>query len=207
MTKLIIFGTGGHGKVAADCAENMGCYSEISFIENKSPEIPMFGPWPVIPSQQISAKVSDTNVEFFVAIGDNLIRERVTVETCNLKGVKLATLIHPSASISRHSVVGSGSLVCANAVIGPMSLVGKGSIVNTGASIDHDCEIGDFTHISVGVRLAGGVFVGKRVFLGIGSVVSNNINLGDNCVVGAGATVINDVSSNLTVIGTPARQM
>lgn len=205
MTKLLIIGTGGQGKVAADCAENMGCYSEIAFMDSKSPEKTEFGPWPIVSSQQLLANDTDPNLEYFVAIGDNQTRQKVTDELSSVDSIKLATLVHPSATVSRHSTIGSGSIVCANAFIGPMSKVGKGCIVNTGASIDHDCIVGDFVHVSVGARLAGSVKVGSRTFLCIGSVISNNIDVGNDCIVGAGATVIREISNDLTVVGTPAR--
>ncbi len=58
------------------------------------------------------------------------------------------TLLHPSAAISKHSVIGVGSVVMAGAVVNICAKIGAFAIINTSASIDHDCILGDFVHVS-----------------------------------------------------------
>jgi len=85
--------------------------------------------------------------------------------------------------------------------------IGELGIVNTRASIDHDCSLGDYVHVAPGVTLAGNVTVGDNVLLGVGSCVIPGLCIGDNSIVGAGSAVIRDVPSDVTVVGSPAREI
>ena len=45
MTKLIILGASGHGKVVAEIAEECG-FTVIEFVDDRYPELQTIGPWP-----------------------------------------------------------------------------------------------------------------------------------------------------------------
>lgn len=139
--------------------------------------------------------------DYFVAVGDNKARMR---EVEQRQG-SFATLIHPSATVSASSVIGSGTVIMAGSVIQARTRIGKHCIVNSQAVVDHDCVIGDFSHIAPGSTLCGGVSVGSGSLIGAGSTVIPSVKIGSNVVVGAGATVVNNIPDGVTVIGTPAR--
>lgn len=202
MKNLAILGAGGHGKVAAAIAEELGW--TVHFFDIAYPEIKKCGLWDIKGDENYLIKNSSKYKTIFIAIGNNEIREK---KQCQFKslGFKITSLISPDATVSKFSQIGDGVLVVANSCINVDSIIGDGVIINTGATIDHDNIIGDFTHISPGVNLAGGVSVGKRSWIGIGSTVIHKINISDNVIVGAGAVLINDVPESLTVAGCPAR--
>ena len=197
LSKLIIIGASGHGKVVADIAVKNG-YSDIAFLDDAEGLEECAG-FPVIGEAAVANEID--GADFVVAIGNAGIRQRIQE---SLVG-NVVTLIHPNASISRSVEIGAGSVVMAGAVINSDAVVGRGSIVNTGASVDHDCRIGDFVHVSVGCHVAGAVSVGDRTWLGIGSTVSNNLNICEDCVVGAGSVVIRDICVPGTYVGIPAK--
>lgn len=200
MKQLIIIGASGHGKVAADIATLIG-YDNILFLDDDE-SLKKCGKYDVVGTCE---KISDYNCDFFVAIGNAKIRERIS-NMLSDAGKNIATLIHPNAVIGSDVTIGKGSVIMAGVVINANAKIGDGCIINTSASVDHDCKIGDFAHISVGVHLAGTVFVGKYTWIGIGAVVSNNLNITDNCLIGAGAVVVNDTSSPGTYVGIPAKK-
>ena len=202
--QLIIIGAGGHGKVAADCAETLGLYDKIAFLDSRYPTETMIGEWQLLGLPESASTFKNKTTDFFVAIGNNHTREKVT-NALSKENINVVSLIHPSSIISRHTTLSVGVLVCANATINPMTKIGAGSIINTAASVDHDCQIGDYVHISVGVRLAGGVVVGNSSFIGINSCVIQGVTIGKNCTLGAGAALINNLSDNTTAVGTPAK--
>jgi sugar O-acyltransferase (sialic acid O-acetyltransferase NeuD family) len=205
MTKLLIIGASGHGRVAADCAEAMNCYSEICFADAIYPEQQQNLHWPVVGDDDFWRKhINDYH--FIVAIGNNEIRAKFINEVIRLGG-KLATLVHPSASISQYAEVGIGSVVFANAVVNVGCKLGIGSIINTGATVDHDCIINDFCHIAPGVHISGAVIIGERCWIGVGSTIIQLLNIGNNVTVGAGSTVIKDLAPNATYVGSPARKL
>jgi UDP-N-acetylbacillosamine N-acetyltransferase len=202
--RLIILGASGHGKVAADCAEATGVYDSIAFLDALYPDECLLGNWKILEKPENAHIFNNDNTDFFVAIGNNFIRERLMNEL--LQGnLNVVSLIHPKSVISPHGEISIGVLVCANATVNPMAKVGLGVIINTAASIDHDCVIGDYAHISVGVRLAGAVVVGNNSFVGINSCVIQGVTIGKNCMLGAGATLISDLPDNTTAVGTPAK--
>lgn len=203
-SKLAIIGAGGHGKVCVDIANLMSKWEEIVFLDNSKECESLLG-FDVIDSSDNWCNYIQ-EYDFFIAIGDNKIRGKVQH---NLKSnsATLATLIHPSAIISRDVEVAEGTLIAASVVVNPSAKIGKGVILNTASTIDHDNQIGDFVHVSPGAHLAGTVSVGKRSWLGIGSVVRNNLNICDDVVVGAGGVVVKDINESGTYVGVPVEKM
>ena len=202
--QLVILGAGGHGQVAADCAETMNIFSSIVFLDEVYPDKTQAGCWSILGKGESAIKFDKQTTCFFVAIGDNSVRQRV-LQTLIHENLQIISLIHPTAFISAHASIEKGVLVCANATINHKAVVGIGCIINTAASIDHDCVIGNYVHVSVGVRLAGAIKIEDRSFLGINSCVIQGVNIGKDCILGAGATLIKDLPSNTTAVGTPAK--
>lgn len=201
MRKLNIIGASGHGKVIADIALNRG-YEDIAFLDADESITSCLG-FPVYgPSLEEAAY---QNEDFFVAVGDAKIRERLFGEL-DEKGLSIVSLIHPAAVLGQRVQIGRGTAVMAGAVINPDTMIGEGCIINTGATVDHDNQIGDFVHVSVGAHLAGTVFVEKGTWIGAGAVVSNNISICSGCMIGAGAVVVKDIDKAGTYIGVPARR-
>lgn len=204
MTRLVIIGAGGHGKVAADCAEQMGGYKEICFVDYRYPNIQHHSRWPVVGDGETLQADHAPGTEYFVAIGDNQLRAKY-FNVLTEHALPIATLIHPSAILSQHLHIDAGTLICAGAVVNVDSKVGRGCILNTGCSVDHDCVLEDFVHIAPGVRLAGSVHLGTSAFLGLSSAVIPGCRIGENTTVGAGAIVLSDFPPNCVAVGVPAR--
>ncbi|HMO87321.1 MAG TPA: NeuD/PglB/VioB family sugar acetyltransferase, partial [Lacipirellulaceae bacterium] len=102
-------------------------------------------------------------------------------------GGKVASVLHPRATISPHARLGEGVIVLAGVVIAPDAVVGELSIINANSSIDHDCVLGAAVQFGPGVTLAGVVRVGDEAFLGVGASVMPGVSIGARAVVGAGA--------------------
>lgn len=202
--RLVIIGAGGHGGVAADCAEAMGCFTDILFLDSFYPANKNLGCWSIIGKPEDAAKIGLADSLFFVAIGDNRAREKVVKQLLQ-QDLPLVTLQHPTAVVSQHSKVALGVLICANAVINPMAVVGKASIINTSANVEHDCVIGEYAHISVGVCLAGNVSVGNGSFIGINSTVIEKLVVGSYSILGAGSTLLENLPSDCIAVGSPAK--
>jgi len=195
MTKLVLIGAGGHGKVVADTAEACG-YRDIVFVDQRWPKQQNNGRWPIVATVDLI-----TDEPLFCSIGDNAVRARIFDE---LKLKTAPVLVHPSAIISPSVQIGAGTLIVAGAIVNADTHIGAGVILNTGCSVDHDNILEDFVHISPGARLAGGVNVGACSWIGIGAVIKEGVTIGRDVVVAAGAAVVKDVEDGSRVGGVPA---
>jgi len=203
MKHLAILGASGHGRVIADTAECCD-WDRISFFDDAWPRRTDNGSWQVVgTSDDLLNSLKDFD-GIVVGIGSNAIRQNKQSQIAAAGGT-LATVIHPSAVVSRYSTIGRGSVVFAGAIVNAGARIGNGVILNTGCTIDHDCVLGDFSHVSPGANLAGAVQIGQRSWVGIGACVRHMIHIGDDVMVGAGAAVVNNIDNELTVAGVPAR--
>lgn len=201
---LAIIGAGGHGHVVADAAEASGNWSRIVFFDDSKDRVIRNPDWRILGSidEFFSLQVCDAAV--IVAIGNNHLRKQI-LDRLVEAGYEIATVIHPSATVSRHAKICEGTAVMAMAVVNIGAVIGRGCIINTGSSVDHDCQLGDAVHVSPGARLAGNVAVGHESWIGIASCIREGIVIDRNAVVGAGAVVIKPVPADVTVVGNPGR--
>lgn len=201
--KLIIIGVNGHGKVVVDIAVAMHKYDEIAFLCNFEKKKECMG-FPIVGRNEDAFRFIE-EADFFVAIGDSEMREKL-MEELTAKGASMATLIHPSAILGSKVQIGSGTVIMPGAIINAESVIGKGCIINTSASVDHGCILGDYAHVAVGAHLCGIVSVGARTWIGAGATVINGIHVCADCMIGAGAVVVKNIKEAGTYIGLPARR-
>jgi sugar O-acyltransferase (sialic acid O-acetyltransferase NeuD family) len=204
MGGLLIVGAGGHGKVVAEIAHNMGSWGDIAFLDDHYPESSMVGNWRILGKSKGANPFREEYPEAVAAIGTNSIRLEVLKRMAQ-GGFRFPVLMHPDASVSRFASIGAGTVICTQAAVVIDSRIGLGVIVNTGASIGHDCTLEDGVHVAPGVRLAGGVSVGECSWIGIGAIVKEFVRIGRGVIVGAGSTIIRDIPDGVTVVGSPGR--
>lgn len=203
MKRLAILGASGHGKVVADIAECCG-WQQVDFFDDAWPEIQQNGSWTIVGSVKELLVCLSNYDGIIVAIGNNNVRCEKFQELSQA-GARLVTLIHPAATVSRHSLIGLGSVVMAGAIVNASSAIGDGVILNTACSVDHDCSLGQFVHISPGAHLAGNVQIGDCSWVGIGATVRQGIKVGSQTVIGSGAAVVHDLPDGVTAVGVPAK--
>ena len=201
--RLVILGMSGHGKVVIEVARAMGCYTQMLCLDD-NPSADTILTVPVVGKIASFVQYVGPHTEFIVAIGNNEIREKFTIDIENAGGT-LATLIDPNAVVSSTSSVGAGSLIMPGSIVNACAQIGRSCIINTGATVDHDCHVEDFVHIAPGTNLAGQVSVGRCTMIGIGSCVIQCCEIGSHTMIGAGATVVNPIPSYVTAVGSPAK--
>lgn len=205
MSSLYVIGAGGHGAVVAEAAAESNQWKDVLFLDDNA-SLETVLDFPVVGSTTEILALADANSEIIVAIGDNRHRLDVCEEILR-SGLRLATVIHPSACISKSALLSAGTVVCAGAIINARTKVGRACILNTGATIDHDCELEDGVHVSPGANIAGGVKIEKLAWVGIGASVREGIVIGQESVVGAGSAVVADVARGARVGGVPAKRL
>lgn len=190
---MVLYGASGHGKVIMDILE--ANHIPLDFVVDDNPNLTELLGYEV----RRNTGVYD---EAIISIGSCRIRKNVVSE---IKVDKYLTVIHPTAIVSSHAMIGAGTVVMQGSIIQTCAWVGRHCIINTGASVDHDCKLSDFVHVAPHATVAGNVEIGEGTWVGIGSVVKQGLKIGSWCVIGAGAVVVDDVPDNTTVVGIPAK--
>jgi sugar O-acyltransferase (sialic acid O-acetyltransferase NeuD family) len=205
LRKLVLLGGGGHCKSVIDVAEQAG-YSIIGILDTPDKVGTSVLGYNVLGSDSDMIRFVD-KAEFLVTVGqikDVSLRIRLHNEVLS-KGGTLATVISPRAYVSKHSLIGIGSVVMHNAFINSEVKVGMGCILNTAAHIEHDVSVGDYCHISTGAILNGNCTIGDGVFIGSNAVIANGIEICSYTLVGAGSMVNRRLIESGIYFGNPAR--
>lgn len=203
MKQLIILGAGGHGKVCANIAYDMEKWDDIVFIDDSYPKKKKCLHFDIIGKISEVIELDDTS-DYFVAIGNNEVREKMITEL-KKQNKTIATLIHPSSYVGLDCIVGEGTSIHQNAVVNTETTIGVGTIINTGVIVEHENKIGSFVHLSPNVSLGGQVSIGNRTWVGIGATIINNINIRENVMVGAKSLVLKDIESKSKGYGIPIK--
>jgi sugar O-acyltransferase (sialic acid O-acetyltransferase NeuD family) len=198
--RLLIIGTGGQGKVVLDSAAST--YDTIAFMTNDLHGHGIDGHEILHEQETPEEYISSHFDEIIVAIGNNSTRLNLSLKY-EARGMKLATIVHPRAVVSKHARVEAGTVILANAVVNPFAIVKKACIINSGSIVEHDCILEDGVHVSPNATMGGMVKIGKRTWICLGSSIANNITIGENVIVGAGSVVLRDIPDNVLVAGVP----
>ena len=132
-------------------------------------------------------------------------RRRGFIEDVEALGFRFATVVHPTARVSRRSCVGEGSVVNAGVIVAANTTIGRHVILNRGVLVGHDTTIHEYVTVSPGANIAGAVTIGQGAYIGMGAIVLDRIRVGEGAVVAAGAVVTKDVPARVQVMGMPAR--
>lgn len=206
---LILLGGGGHCKSVIDVIESTELY-EIEGILDVSEKIGLsvLG-YPIIGTEDLIQKLSKTNTHFLVTVGqiktpqirENLFNKLLENHT------KIATIIAPTALVSKHAVIEKGTIVMHRATINAGVIIGRNNIINTASNIEHDVKIGDHCHISTGAIINGHCSIGSGVFVGSNSTLVQGVQIVDDVVIGAGTLVHKSISEPGIYVGTPFRRL
>jgi sugar O-acyltransferase (sialic acid O-acetyltransferase NeuD family) len=205
--QLILVGGGGHCKSVIDVVESIG-YSILGILDvPENVGKPLLDYTIIGTDEQIPEYVNQA--DFLVTVGQiksAALRIKIHDKIVQAGG-KLATIVAPTAHVSKYAQVGAGSVIMHHTFVNANAVVGTGCIVNTYASIEHDVVVGNFCHLATGVIVNGSTHIGNNCFVGSRSVISNNLSICDNVLIGAGTVLIKDVSIPGTYAGNTARKI
>jgi sugar O-acyltransferase (sialic acid O-acetyltransferase NeuD family) len=196
MKKIILIGGGGHCKSCMDVIENEKKYKIVGIVDKKNKNFSLLN-YSVFPESYLDKKLVKNN-HAFITVGQ-IKNYKIRVELFNKLrnlGFKIPFIVSPLAYISKHAIIGQGTIVMHGAIINAGAVIGNNCIINTNSLIEHDVKIGDHTHISTEATINGGVLIGDKVFIGSRSVIKNNITIGDCSIVGAHQYVKKNLNKN-----------
>ncbi|MCB0194935.1 MAG: acetyltransferase [Anaerolineae bacterium] len=210
--KIIIFGTGGNCIDILDTIKDINdfrqtdVYECIGFLDDDSRKIgsEFYGVRVLGP---LASAVEFKDCFFVNGIGSttNFWRKAQIIAQSKIPDDNFETIIHPTASVSRFSTLGQGTVIFQNVTITTNVSVGNHAVVLPNCVISHDSLIGSYSCLAGGVCVSGLVEIGEACYLGTNSAIKDRLKIGRNCLVGMGSVVLNDIPENSVVAGNPAR--
>ncbi len=204
---IILIGGGGHCKACIDVIEQENKYTIAGIIDVPEKVGQTILDYPIIGSDEDLPKIAEKYDNFIITLGQ--------IKTPNIRielytkikalGKALPTIISPLAHVSKHSVIGEGTIIMHHAIVNSACKIGYNCIINSKALIEHDVMIQNHCHISTGTIVNGGVIIGAQCTLGSNSSIKENINITDNVTVGIGTVIIKNINQAGVYVGVPAK--
>lgn len=175
---LLIIGAGCCGLSAKETAEAMGCFDEISFLDDNIKEMPDGSK--VLGSVNDFEKFASEYSNVFVAITNAELKLSLLKRIKETTPYKIATLISPRAYISPSAQIMQGSLVEAMATINTGSVISVGCIIGAGSVVNHCSMCCDGVHLECNAIVAENTLVPAGTSINSGEVFKrNHIDIND----------------------------
>ena len=193
--KIILIGGGGHCRSCIDVIESSGFFKIAGIVEQpgKNKENSILG-YPIIGYDNELAtlrKHFDYALVTVGQIGSGIVRQKLFNYLKELNFI-LPVIISPLAYVSKHAVIGEGTIVMHQVIVNAGAHIGNNCILNTKCLIEHDAVVGDYTHISTAAVLNGDSTIGSRCFVGSNATIVNGAKLPDDYFFKAGTLIINE---------------
>ena len=201
-TPMLILGTRTLAVEVMDLISDIPAYRVAGFVENLDRtlcEKPLEG----LPVHWIDDLPRVASSHLGICALSTTLRKSY-VEQAAAKGLRFATIIHPTARVSSRARLGEGTFVSALATIAAHTTLGRHVFVNRGALVGHHTTIGDFCTIQPGANVAGAITMGEQTYVGMGAVIIDKKTIGPGCLIAAGAVVVSDLPARVQAMGVPA---
>ncbi len=188
---IILIGAGGHAHSCIDVIEQQGQYHIAGLVGMPHEMHDQHLGYQVIATDDDLPQLVKEYSYVLISLGQilsSVSRIRLYLQAVKL-GFQLPVIIAPTAYVSPHATLGSGTIVMHGSIVNAGVKVGENCIINNRSLLEHDATVEDYCHISTGAILNGGVTIGAGSFIGSGTVIKEGINIGQACVIGMGLSV------------------
>jgi sugar O-acyltransferase (sialic acid O-acetyltransferase NeuD family) len=200
---LILIGAGGHARSCIDVIEQEGSFNIAGLVGLPNQRIARHFGYDLIGADSDLQMLAKNHQYALISIGQIQTAEnrmRLYNQVTKI-GFQLPVIIAPTAYVSRHAIIGAGSIVMHGSIVNSGAIIGNNCIINNRSLLEHDVSVEDNCHISTGAILNGNVTVGAGSFIGSGSVIKEGVSIGKNCLVGMGLTVRRNLNDDSRFIG------
>ena len=191
MKDIILIGGGGHCKSVIDVIEQEGQFVIAGIVDK--PELlgkKILG-YPVVGIDSDLKSLAKRFTFAHVTVGQ-IKSPDARIKLCGLAkqaGFILPKIVSPRAYVSKHAVIGEGTVIMHDVLINSGVTIDCNCIINSKALIEHDCKISKNCHISTNVIINGNVNIEEGCFIGSGAVTNNSITIKKNSFIKAGSLV------------------
>lgn len=190
-SEILLIGGGGHCRSVIDVIEAEGKYTIAGIIDRKEligSEV--FGYEVIGCDDDLPALVSHyPNATITVGqVRSAEVRKKLFafLDSC---GYLLPSIISPRAYVSKHALLGRGTVVLHDALINAQAQIGDNCIINSKALIEHECKVGNHCHISTAAVLNGATQIGSGSFIGSNAVSKEGAIVPEDSFIKAGSII------------------
>ncbi|WGK64724.1 PglD-related sugar-binding protein [Croceiramulus getboli] len=214
MKKLIIIGGFGNGTVVQSAIEDINEVAPewelLGFLNDR--ETGDINGYPVlgkIEKAAIEDYIANDNVYFFyslisVKLNFNFLHKLSDLE---IPVARFATIIHPTAVVSKYASIGYGVCIQPFVSVGPNVTIGNFVHIFAQSLIGHGSRLDDYSYVANNACIGADVHLKEGAYLGTNSTTLEFVTLGKWSITGIGAVVLKDVENYAKVVGNPARKI
>lgn len=203
-TQLGIIGSGGFGREVLRLAVDIRIKTDAWFEQIYFVELDDFYSKDLVDNTRV-LKYSECSLEkmsFIIAIGDPIIKKRVSNELPN--NIHYTSLISPLSFMAEDVKFSKGLIVMPFSYISCNVKIGKHVHINTHCTIGHDTSIGDYSTTAHSVMIAGANNISDLCYFGMNSSTRQGISICEKVSIGLNAGVVKSIIKPGVYIGTPS---
>ena len=192
--KLAVIGAGKAALQLYDSLSNSQQFELIKFYDAdmESSQIKLFGIDIVRGDivQNVTADFSEGQFDKCIISFSADIQARTDLfEKLKGQGIQFANIIHDTAYISEHCLIGEGNLIFANVRVGPFCTLGDNNVISSACSIEHNNIIGSHNTFGPGVLFSGSCTVRNGNKFGTMIGVEPNVSIGSQNIIASSQVV------------------
>jgi sugar O-acyltransferase (sialic acid O-acetyltransferase NeuD family) len=180
--KIILVGAGGHCCSCIDIIEQTGKFTISGLIEKKNAARESVLNYSILGYDDELEKFREFIDYCLVTIGhikSSKPRESIYQKLKALNFI-FPVIVSKTAYVSKHAVIGEGTIIMHQAIVNAGAKVGNNCIINTHSIVEHDVVIKDHTHISTATVINGNVSIGSGCFIGSNATVVQGVKIPDD---------------------------
>lgn len=205
MKKIYLYGAGSGSREILLMIERLNAREpewEIAGFVDENPDVigttvddlPVYSPDQVEPS-------GDTYG--ICGIMDPAVRQRMTEQYIEGRGLKLPILIAPDVILPKDFAAGPGTVIMPSVTVSFDVQLGKAVFVLWGVALGHHLRAGEYATILSFASITGGCSVGARTTIGAQATLNVNVSIGADSLVGVGTTVLRSVEDGKQIVSLP----
>jgi sugar O-acyltransferase (sialic acid O-acetyltransferase NeuD family) len=203
MERLLIFPYNGNGLDALSCLGDN--FAFVGFVDDTIEKQGKSKFGFEVYSRDAFKKFPDAKILAVPGSPQSYKTRKKVIDGLKISNDRFTSVIHPNASISLLSEIGTNVLIMAGVVLTGNCKIGNNVCILPNTVVHHDSIIGDNTLIGSNITIAGNTTIGSNCYIGSGSNVINGITIGNNCLIGLGSNVIKNLPENIKAAGNPAK--
>lgn len=212
MKKIIIIGGMGNGTVVLSTILDINAISpewEVLGFLNDSDEKEING-YPVlgkINAETAQLYLADKSVYFYFSLISTKLNHTFIhrLHELNIPVERFATLIHPTAVVSKFASIGHGVSIQPFVSVGPNVHLGNHIQIYAQSLIGHNSRLEDYTYVANNACIGASVTLKEGAYLGTNATTLENVTLGKWSLVGIGSVILRDVPDYAKVVGNPSK--